>query len=350
MVHQLLGSGDGEIPSALDLLSDVAGRLEKLSRVDSDLAALHEQAEEALDRLSELSRSLSDYSESIAFDPERLTEVEERLELIYQLKRKYGDTIAEILAFGASARDELNKLSGSEARTSDLEVEEERWLHSIGQRARELSEARQKASEALARAIEVELADLRMGGTRFQVEVEHQTDDSGCYVGDRRLAFDGSGIDRVQFLVSANPGEPLRPLTRVASGGETARLMLALKDVLSRADTTPVLIFDEIDQGIGGRVGAIVGRKLATLAQEHQVLCVTHLAQIAAYGDCHLTVQKVMEGDRTVTRMQTVVGDRRVHELAAMLGTMTAAGLQSAEDLLLEVTEYKRQLVSAEPA
>ncbi len=341
-IYRLLSDGDNEMPSAVDQVGEIAGRLEKLSRVDPDLGALQNQAAEALDRLSDLARALADYSESIAFDPERLTEVEERLDLIYQLKRKYGESIAEIIAYGREAQAELERLSGSETRTSELEAHETRLLHVIGEQAARLSAARSAASQGLAQTIEVELADLRMGGTRFQVEIVQQSDPQGCFAGDQRLAFDGTGIDRVQFLVSANPGEPLRPLARVASGGETARLMLALKEVLSRADATPTLIFDEIDQGIGGRVGTIVGRKLAALARDHQVLCVTHLAQIAAYGDCHLAVQKLVDGDRTVTRLHELAGPQRVQELAAMLGTLTEAGRQSAEELLGEVDQYRQ--------
>ncbi len=340
-IHRLLAEGDNETPGALDPVGQAAARLEKLSRVDPDLHPLYEQAEDLADRLGDLVRAVSDYNESIAFDPARLAEVEERLELIFHLKRKYGDTIADVLAFGEQASAELNLLAQSETRTAELEGEEDRLLHLVGDLAAQLSAARQAAADTLAVAIERELVDLRMAGTRFQVDMLRQEDATGCFVGDRRLAFDATGIDRVQFLVSANPGEPLRPLVKVASGGETARLMLALKDVLSRADITPTLIFDEIDQGIGGRVGVIVGRKLTALAQDHQVLCVTHLAQIAAYGDHHVSVSKAVEGERTVTRMQTLSGPARVHELAAMLGTMTEAGRQSAEELLMEVEQYR---------
>ena len=210
-----------------------------------------------------------------------------------------------------------------------------------------LSAAREQAGARLSREIEGELADLRMAGTQVAVEIVQQAQEDGCYVGERRLAFDAAGVDRVQFLVSANPGEPLRPLVKVASGGETARLMLALKHVLSRADATPILIFDEIDQGIGGRVGAIVGRKMVHLAQAHQVLCVTHLPQIAAYGDHHLVVQKAVEENRTVTRLQALAGAPRVRELAAMLGTNSEAGQQSAQELLHDVQRYKQTLAGA---
>ena len=256
----------------------------------------------------------------MTYDPERLQEVEERLDLIYQLKRKYGDSIADILAFGARAEAELALIADSETRTSELEAREDALLHEIGKLAADLSAARTAAATSLATAIEQELADLRMQRARVAVEIEQQRHEAGCFVGDERFAFESTGIDRVRFLVSANPGEPLMPLVKVASGGETARLMLAIKNVLSRADDTPTLIFDEVDQGIGGRVGAIVGRKLAGLAQAHQVLCVTHLPQIAAYADHHLAVTKGMEGQRTVTRVQVLAGGARVDELAAMLG------------------------------
>ncbi|NOX60520.1 MAG: DNA repair protein RecN [Chloroflexi bacterium] len=339
LIHQLLTEGAEGAAPALDLVSEAAGRLDKLARVDSDLTPLYEQAESLAEQLNDLSREIAAYVEGVAYDPLRLNEVEERLALIADLKRKYGDTIDEVLAFGEAARRELESLSQGEERADALEAEEERLLREIGEVAERLSQARQSAAEQLSRAVEQELADLRMGGTRFQVEMTQTPDESGCYVGDERLAFDATGIDRVQFLISTNPGEPLRPLVKVASGGETARLMLALKNVLSRADDTPTLIFDEIDQGIGGRVGAIVGRKLRDLARSHQVLCVTHLPQIAAYADYHLAVSKIHEEGRIVTRLTVLKGEKRVQELAAMLGTDTEAGRLSAEELLAQSSE-----------
>lgn len=348
-VHRLLTEGEDERGGVLDALGQAIARLERLVRLDPALQPLLEQIEAATEQLTDAGRSLADYQESIAFDPARLAEVEERLDLIFRLKRKYGDTIADILAFGEAAKAELATLSHSEERTAALEAEEEDLLHRIGEVALRLSQARQAAAATLAAAVEQELADLRMAGTRFRVEIEQVEDPRGCYVGDRRLAFDATGIDRVQFLVSANPGEPLKPLAKVASGGETARLMLALKEVLSQADPTPTLIFDEIDQGIGGRVAAIVGRKLADLAANHQVLCVTHLAQIAAYGDHHLVVLKTVEHERTVTRMRLLEGEPRIQELAAMLGTLGESGQRSAAELLAAVAQEKAA-VGLEPA
>jgi len=336
IIEAMFSTGNNEIPPMLDMMGETVERLEKLARLDPELEESLSQAQDIFERMSDLSRQMGHYAESVAYDPQRLAEVEERLGLIYELKRKYGDSIAEILAFGRQAEAELALIADSETRSTALEEQEESLLHSIGELANQLSQARQQAGARLAQAIEEELEDLRMGGARVAVEIVQQAHEHGCYVGDERYAFDATGIDQVQFLVSANPGEPLMPLAKVASGGETARLMLALKNVLSRADDTPTLIFDEIDQGIGGRVGAIVGRKLADLAQTHQVLCVTHLPQIAAYADYHLAVSKGAEGDRTVTRLQVLEGSARVNELAAMLGAPSAAGRQSAQELLTE--------------
>ena len=333
-VETLLSEGDVDAPSALDVLGTAITHLQKLARLDPDLEPLAGQAETLFEGVSDLAREISSYAAGLEFDPARLEEVEERLALIYQLKRKYGDTLAEVLAFGEHARAELALLADSETRTGELEAREEALLRAIGEQALALSQAREQAAGQLARAVEQELSELRMGGARFQVEITRRPDPEGCYAGDERLAFDMTGIDRVQFLVSANPGEPLRPLVKVASGGETARLMLALKNVLSRADETPTLIFDEIDQGIGGRVGAIVGQKLLTLAQSHQVLCVTHLPQIAAYADKHLQVTKTVAGDRTISQLNVLEGEDRVAELAAMMGADSESGRQSAAELL----------------
>ncbi|MCB9445022.1 MAG: DNA repair protein RecN, partial [Ardenticatenaceae bacterium] len=201
--------------------------------------------------------------------------------------------------------------------------ETDRYLRQIGGMAQALSQKRQAAAQQLARAIEQQLADLRMAGTRFEVDFQVEETADGLYVGEQRLAFDQSGYDRAEFLISANPGEPLKPMAKVASGGETARLMLALKTALTAVDATPTLIFDEIDQGIGGRVGDIVGRKLWSLTHsaDHQVIVVTHLPQLAGYGDAHFRVLKVVQEGRTTTAVHNLDGNGRVEELAAMLGT-----------------------------
>jgi DNA repair protein RecN (Recombination protein N) len=356
--YGILNQGDGEVPGAIDMVSEAVGRLEKLARIDPDMAQHADEGQALIEQLSDLARALQDYAESLEFNPERLAEVEERLELIANLKRKYGDTIEQIVAYGAKAQRELEELGNWEAKTTDLEAQEEKLLRQVGALSAQLSARRKAAGEAMAREVERELADLKMVRARFGVAIEQSERSDGAYLPDgRRVAFDSTGVDQVEFLISANPGEPLKPMARVASGGETARLMLALKSTLAHADATPTLIFDEIDQGIGGRVGAIVGQKLWRLTglsvnangatpTSHQVLCITHLPQLAAFGDRHFTVSKQLLDEGGVERTHTVVralhDEDRIHELMLMLGAHSDAGRRSVEEMLGEVTQVKQ--------
>lgn len=377
---QALGSEEGQT-GALDLLGVGLRAMEKLARVDPDLEPQLRAAESVNYQVEDLVRSLRDYGERVEHNPRRLREVEERLVLIRRLERKYGPKIADVLAYSEKAAQELDTITHSEERIAELRAEEGRLLAELGQLAVELSLKRREAAQRLAAGIEEELRNLRMEGARFGVDFRWRPDSEGVplsqgVAGFRfqvsgsgieqletwnlepetrpRVAFDASGIDRVEFLVSPNPGEPLKPMAKVASGGETSRLMLALKTVLSHADETPTLIFDEIDQGIGGRVGATVGGKLWSLVAgtgpgglRHQVLCVTHLPQLAGFGDEHLHVEKRVEetvaGERTVTRVRKLEGRARVEELAQMLGASGEAAYRSAEEILAQVARTKGQ-------
>lgn len=365
---QLLQESDGEQMAVVDALGSVEQALNRLARVDPTTAPLAEQLEQAAALLDDLARELGRYRDDIEFNPRRLAQVEERLHLIHSLERKYGDTIAEVLAYGERAAVELETITHAGERIEELEAEEARLLAELGRQGAALSAARRAAGERMARAIEAELADLQMARARFGVQITWTADPAGAVVdadaaaaaGEQpgRYAFDLHGLDTVSFLVSANPGEPLRPLAKVASGGETSRLMLALKTVLGRADETPTLIFDEIDQGIGGRVGATVGRKLWGLTKSahgvsntqqaihsthaaHQVLCITHLPQLAAYGDVHFHVAKQTAAERTTTRVERLIGAARVAELARMLGADTDAGRASVLEMLKDVTDAR---------
>ena len=355
MAHRALYEGEGDQLSAIDLLSQVAHSLADLEKIDPSLKGQREVAEEVSYQLEDLARSLRAYRDSIEFDPARLRQVEERLDLIYNLKRKYGDSIAEILAFAQEAQQELDGIVHSEERVEELRAREAELLQQIGTLAAQLSARRREVGEQLGKAIEAELKDLGMEGARFGVAIEQKEAEDGVWVGDKRYACDVTGIDRVEFLISPNVGEPLKPLAKIASGGETSRLMLALKTVLSAADRTPTLIFDEIDVGIGGRTGDIVGRRLWSLTvgagpggSGHQVLCVTHLPQLAGYGDVHFKVDKRVVGERTLTMVQQLTDEERVEELASMLGTATRATRRSAQELLERVGRVKR--LSEKPA
>jgi DNA repair protein RecN (Recombination protein N) len=363
---QLLHEGSEEQLSALDALGSAVQALSRLARIDPSAGPLEEQLAEAEAVLSDLARELGSYRDAIEFSPRRLEQVEERLHLIHGLQRKYGDTIADIAAYAERAAVELETITHSEERIAALESDEEALLAEIGRLGARISAARRAAAVRMAQAIELELADLGMEQTRFSVQITWSPSDTGAFVeaegaaaaGESagRYGFDLHGLDSVAFLVSANPGEPLRPLVKVASGGETSRLMLALKTVLGRADETPTLIFDEIDQGIGGRAGSTVGRKLHALTTvrsygpaadpgtsriSHQVLCITHLPQLAAYGDDHFHVSKHVVGDRTVTAVDRLENEQRIDELARMMGTDSEAGRASATEMIAEVARAK---------
>jgi DNA repair protein RecN (Recombination protein N) len=339
--YRALGKGKEGQASVIDLLGLVVRNLISLEKVDPSLAKRRRVAEEVSYQLEDLVQGLRAYRDQVEFDPVRLRQVEERLDLIHSLKRKYGDSIEEILAFGQAAQRELEAITHSEERVEELQAEEDRLLHEIGDSAAQLSAQRQGAGDRLSAAVEAELADLNMERARFGVSLEQSEDADGVWVDDKRYAFDSTGIDRVEFLIAPNVGEPLKPMVKIASGGETSRLMLALKTVLSAADETPTLIFDEIDQGIGGRAGGVVGYKLWDLSPKHQVLCVTHLPQLAGYGDTHYKVDKKVVGERTVAFVQKLEMDGRLEELAQMLGTATEVTRQSAREILEEVKKRK---------
>lgn len=331
----LTGDSDSEV-SIIDLLGAVAEHMSALAAVDDTLSESNEQVESLLYQLEDLMRMIRDYREQIEYDPKRLAAVEERLGLIRSLQLKYGDTIPDILAYAREAQEKLDHIEQSDEREKELTAEKGRLRASIAAQGQALGAARRETAARLEQRIEVELADLSMERAQFLVDIRWHEAEDGLEIDGKSYAFDPTGIDRVEFLIAPNPGEEPKPLARIASGGETSRLMLAMKTALSDIDPVPTLIFDEIDAGIGGRTGDIVGRKLWTLAQQHQVFCVTHLAQLACYGNQHFRVDKqVIEGDRTVSSVVELEPKERVEEIAVMLGgTPTELTLKSAQEML----------------
>lgn len=345
---QTIEEGSPEALSASDLLGQAARAVSALAKLDPSQAALDEQAQSILENLADLGRSLRDYLEDIEFNPRRLDQVEDRLGMIHNLKRKYGkpgsNTIEEVLAFGQEASRQLEEVTHASERIGELEEEEEALLYKLGEHGLALSQARHEAAQRLEQQLEGELEHLSMSGARFKVNFTRRSDPNGAILPDgTRMAFDATGLEQIEFLVAPNPGEGLKPLVKIASGGETSRLMLGIKNVLARADQVPTLIFDEIDQGIGGRVGAVVGNKLWALGHTHQVLCVTHLPQLAAFGDQHLHVSKSVQDGRTSTHVELLRGDDRMRELAQMMGEVSEGTLHSARDLLDSVRRVKEQ-------
>jgi DNA repair protein RecN (Recombination protein N) len=340
--YRLLVEGsEGEQSSVVDLLGQVARAVNNLARLDPTWGEQRQLLDGLTDQVKDLADFVRDYNDNIDFNPARLQEIEERLSLIFSLKRKYGSTIPEILAFGEKARRELDAITHSEERIEQLQAEEESSRRKIGQLALALSDSRQAAAQTLAEGVVKQLADLGMPLARFEVDMRRVESPEGVYVDTGQgepalLACDDTGIDVIEFLLAPNPGEAAKPLIKVASGGETSRIMLALKTVLAQADDTPTLIFDEIDQGIGGRIGGVVGQKLWGLAHhgDHQVLCVTHLPQIAGYAEVHYHVAKQVVDGRTQTGIRHLTGEAQVEELAQMLGVLSPSTRQSAREIL----------------
>lgn len=333
-MERLLFGGTRGTPGAVEQVSQTALLLEKAVKFDAGLQDLTELADSITIQVEEFAQTVRRYAENIDLSPGRIDEVEIRLQQITTLKRKYGGTIEAVLEFAEKARRELDNITHSEERLAELEIEADTLLHQVGEAAYRLSQRRKTAAARLSAEIMTELKDLRMEAARFEVAVEQQEMVDGCFVGDERFAFDLNGIDHVEFMISTNFGEPIMPLAKIASGGETARAMLALKNVLTNADHTPTLIFDEVDQGIGGRLGIVIGEKLWRLTGSHQVLCVTHLAQVASFADTHFKVSKHVSGSRTVTDIEQLYDSARVEEITQMLGSETESARLNAHELL----------------
>jgi DNA repair protein RecN (Recombination protein N) len=309
----------------VDTIETAAHYLRIVAEIDEKLRKRGERLDELSIEAEEIARELASYRADIIFDPIRLEDTASRLDLIKTLKKKYGDTIEAILAYKDKAKAELEKIQNSGVKLGDLtqrRKELEESLHKVGD---ELTAKRRKSAALLEKTVEAELAGLNLKGCRFKVGFGETLD------------LTPSGKDRVEFLLSPNIGQGLKPLAKVASGGEVSRIMLALKIAFISADPVPVLIFDEIDSGIGGETAAAVGAKLKLLSSNHQVICITHLPQIAAYGNAHLHVSKSVVDGTTVTRITPLDGEGRVKELSRMLtgGASTAeTSIKHARELL----------------
>jgi DNA repair protein RecN (Recombination protein N) len=314
--------------SILTRLGAMYRRLEELAAIDTRLAPYVEGREAVRAQLDDLSLFLRDYRETLIVQPGRIDEIEGRLALIERLKKKYGATLDEVLAFGARCRAELEASGSPEEEERRLRAEAAEARTAYLTDARALSSRRRSAAKDLERKMETALGDLAMARTRFRVHFtpEAITED----------AVAESGLETAEFLLSPNPGEELRPLARIASGGELSRILLALNSIASIDADGKTLVFDEVDTGIGGAVAEVVGRKLKALSRRHQVLCVTHLPQIASGADQHFSVQKHVQKGRTVTEARVLDGDARIDEVARMLAgeAITESARQHARELV----------------
>jgi len=306
----LVGGNDLAESSAGDLLRNATRSLGDAAALDASLAPLTERAVEVAVLVDEIALELRDYLDEIEVNPDRLEVVQDRLELIKQFKRKYGGTIEEILAYAEEAQRELDELGGSEHDESALRERVEAVEQRVLAAAAELSERRKVAATQLATDASLAAAELNLGSMMFDIAVRPKPENA---------PFDETGADLVEFLFAPNAGEVSKSLARVASGGETARMMLALKSVLADTDRTPTLVFDEVDVGIGGRSGQMVGQKLQELAGGHQVVVITHLPQIAAVAEHHFKISKDISSGRTISQVVLLESAQRIDELAAMI-------------------------------
>lgn len=336
-----------EINASTDLISGEAGVIRNLKKaenslaricdIDQNLSSILDAIREALYSLEDSSSTLRDYRNSIDFSPERINIVEERLNLIQGLKKKYGDSIEEILAYAEKAKQELESITSGDELLENLKAAEKKIVAEAKTIALALSEKRKSAAKKLEELVMKELADLGMSGTVFKISIKRETSPDGDIESDdKRYILYPHGLDRIEFLISANEGEDLRQLRKVASGGEMSRIMLAIKNVIQSADIVDTLIFDEVDAGIGGRTAEIVGKKLKNLSRDRQVLLITHLPQIASMSDSHYLVQKGRNDGRVTTIVKNLNEREKVREVARMLAgeEITELSLKHAEEMI----------------
>lgn len=337
----------GENESSMLTQSGVIGRvLVELQRVDAGAAHLVELHAQAGAALRELQAELSRYAEKVDVDPAQLQQLEERMDLLRTLKRKYGATLAEIIAFGAEAKEKLNALEGRDAELARLNAALEKLDAEILKAGKRLSAERKKVIPQLAKAVGKQLADLGFKQSEFDVEIStarwgeapdkpfEKSDRAPTPAREDARPNSQTGLDEIEFQFAPNPGEPAKPLRAIASSGEMARVMLALKTVLATEDEIPVLIFDEVDANVGGETANAVGEKMKQIAAKRQVLCITHLPQVAAPADAHYVVTKQIRDGRTISEIALLNKKERVTELARMLGGQTEAARKHAEALL----------------
>lgn len=321
----------------LEYLHDAMQALEEIVQVDESVRSVWETVQSAYYQLEEAARELGNYRDQLEFDPDRLSEVEDRLHLIRQLKRKYGESIRDILSYREHVQAELEQLLNRDENKEAMEAEIKQLRAELDKKADELTALRKQAARRLEERVEKELADLNMGATTFHVafnsfETPHD--------------LTPSGKDRIEFQIAPNPGEPLRPLAKIASGGELSRIMLALKTLFAHADDIPTLIFDEIDTGVSGRAAQAIAEKMVALGRKSQVLCITHLPQVACMADTHFYIYKETESGHTQTHVDKLDRQGRTLELARMLGgvEVTETTREHAEEML-RMAEQMKQVI-----
>jgi len=341
--YQILYSGSSIFSSVLDGLAEAVSKLQSMQGIDQELDTIISQVESLQYNLEDYIHELRAYRDSLEFDPSRLEELDARLDVILALKRKYGQTVEEILQLKAEMESELDMLENSQERLEILEKEENRLYEVILDQCRALSNVRKKWARFLEQRIVQELNDLNMSKTVFEVSIS--TPDYDAAEKREITGITANGYDTVEFLISPNPGEPMKPLAKIISGGEMSRLMLAFKIIIGDLDEIPTMIFDEIDVGIGGRTAQKTAEKIGLIASNRQVICVTHLPQIAAMADCHFIIEKVITSNHTRTSVSRLSLDQRKEEIARMIGgsSLTQLSLEHAGEMINNALSFKNK-------
>lgn len=319
----LLYDGMEDMPSACDNVSVAVGKLRECAVLDATLEGYYTDLEDVYARLEDISREVKRYSQNLEDDPSELERVEERLQTIYKMKRKYGGSVEAVLQFYQKISEEIEFFSNSQDRVIQLTAAKEKEQHLLEAAAIQLTELRKEAAERVAKQIEDSLKDMEMKNAKFYIQVSPRNE------------WSAMGKDKVEFLISPNKGEDLKPLSKIASGGEMSRVMLALKAVLVDADEIETFIFDEIDTGVSGRTAAKVGKKMSVIGEKRQILCITHLPQIAAMADKHFLIEKETKNEQTLTKVESLDEDASIAEVARLMGsaTVTQATLTAAKEL-----------------
>ncbi len=346
-VYSMLNGEDSSSSSisALEALNRAVRIIARLSELDPALKPELAMLEGVVPDVEEAARSIRNYSDNMEFDAGRLAEIEDRLELVRNLKRKYGQSIPEILAYLDGIENKLGRYSGSAERIEELKKQSVSLRQEMGKLGNELSKARAQAAEKLIYQVNSELADLKMEQVRFDVSITQKKSANGIPLSNgENYEFTKRGIDTVEFMASTNPGEPFKPLAKIASTGEISRFMLALKGAFSKTDNIPILVFDEIDIGVGGRCGEVIGEKLWALAKDRQVLCITHLPQIAVFADAHHAIRKNMDGSRASTTLESLKGEALINELTMMLvgSQYSESSVNSIKELMQKAQDWKK--------
>ncbi|WP_134698854.1 DNA repair protein RecN [Ammoniphilus sp. YIM 78166] len=332
--------------ASLDWVGLALSHLETVSGYDEQLGQVQGQLESVFFQLEEVARSLRSYREGLEFDPYRLQEIEDRLSEIQRLKRKYGRSVEEILEHAASIEDELDTIVNREQRMEGLKQRVRELSQDLAVEAMELTSQRTLTAERLSEKIEEQLKDLHMEKAKFSIQIRQVEDAQGIEVNGTKVKARESGIDDVEFMISPNPGEPLRPVAKIASGGELSRIMLGMKAILANLEPIGTLIFDEVDTGVSGRAAQAIAEKLVTVSQNKQVLCITHLPQMACMADAHFFISKHATETETQTHVHHLDKDERVNELARLLGgvEVTNTTRNHAKEMLKLAKQSKEKI------